>query len=324
MKIENYSLSLRSEYATTVTQSVQFETQLQNLAVEKETRRRDLAEQEREIIARLQYELLSRLLQIFCGCRGRDQAEARGFVIDDTPAQARQTASVRVVERRFESQSFEVNMGGCIQTSNRSIAIDVRLSMSKSFVQEREISETLFYDPLVLNFDGEIPELETTTFAFDIDNDGSADQVSRLREGNGFLALDRNGNGCIDAGCELFGTESGNGFVDLSAYDSDGNDWIDESDPVFEKLRIWTPGAGGRELVALGEAGIGAIYLGSAYTPMDYKSAENEALGRLKATGLYLYENGRSGVVGEVDLARRKQEEAPGLAQALSDLSATA
>ena len=54
-----------------------------------------------------------------------------------------------------------------------------------------------------------------------------------LGSGSGFLALDKNGNGKIDDGSELFGTKSGDGFADLAEYDSDGNGWIDEKGRVY-------------------------------------------------------------------------------------------
>lgn len=319
MKIEGYNLAMRSEHALTYSKSTLFESELQSLEVEKESDRRTLLEEERKLVARLQYELLSRLLRMFggCGCR---RVEPESMIVE-RPRQLVESARVRVIERQYEHQSFEVSMAGCIKTDTQSIAIDVNLSMSHTFVSEREISETLFYDPLVINFDGEIPQLSDRTFSFDIDNDGTEDQISCLKEGNGFLALDKNGNGCIDAGCELFGTEQGNGFVELSMHDEDGNDWIDENDPVFEKLRIWTETDGEKRLIGLGEAGVGAIYLGSAYTPMDYRNAENEALGRLHATGLFLHENGRSGVIGELDFAsQRASDSAEGLSQALASI----
>ena len=318
MKIENYTLSMRSEYASTYSKSTLFETELKSLAAEKEVERRKALDGELQLVARLRYELLNRLMRMFGG--GYRQAEPESMIVE-RPRQLVESARVRVIERQYEQHSFEVSMAGCIQTDTQSIAIDVNLAMSHTFVTEREISETVFYDPLVINFDGEIPQLSDTTFSFDIDNDGTEDQISRLKAGNGFLALDKNGNGCIDAGCELFGTEQGNGFVELSMHDSDGNDWIDENDPVFDKLRIWTEEEGEKRLIGLGEAGVGAIYLGSAYTPMDYRNAENEALGRLHATGLFLHENGRSGVIGELDFASQKaSDSAEGLSQALASI----
>ena len=123
-------------------------------------------------------------------------------------------------------------------------------------------------------------------------------------EGSGFLALDENGNGMIDNGSELFGTASGDGFADLSAHDSDGNGWIDENDPVYENLRIWTKDETGRDyLLGLKEANVGAIYLGSEKTEFQMTGgASDEITGVIRRTGVYLKESGGTGTLSHVDL----------------------
>jgi hypothetical protein len=90
---------------------------------------------------------------------------------------------------------------------------------------------------------------------FDVNADGVRDHVQWVRRGGdeGFLALDRSGNGLVDTGAELFGVgtplllEGGNapnGFVGLAQYDSrslGGNDdgLITEADAIWPQLRIW-------------------------------------------------------------------------------------
>jgi hypothetical protein len=63
-----------------------------------------------------------------------------------------------------------------------------------------------------------------------------------------FLALDKNGNGSIDSGYDLFGDVNinpvngkpfENGFEDLAQYDSNNDHVINSSDPIFERLRLW-------------------------------------------------------------------------------------
>ena len=63
-----------------------------------------------------------------------------------------------------------------------------------------------------------------------------------------FLALDRNGNGMIDNGAELFGnasslpdgTRATNGFAALAAYDTTHDGVIDANDPIWPSLLLWT------------------------------------------------------------------------------------
>ena len=75
-----------------------------------------------------------------------------------------------------------------------------------------------------------------------------------------FLALDKNGDGRMNDGSELFGTASGDGFKDLAAYDEDGNGWIDENDSIYSQLKIWTKDENGKDhLIDLKDADVGAI-----------------------------------------------------------------
>ena len=161
---------------------------------------------------------------------------------------------------------------------------------------------------MILSFNGELPNLDTQTFDFDIDMDGKSDQISKLKKGSGFLALDKNNNGIIDDGYELFGTQNGNGFIDLKRYDKDANGWIDENDSIFDSLRIWNKTKDEDTLVAIGEVGIGAIYLGYAEGDFDIKD-ESKTLGRIKSNGLFLNEDGTSGLVAQIDFAKQKPKE---------------
>ncbi len=141
-------------------------------------------------------------------------------------------------------------------------------------------------------------------FRFDLDSDGKLDTISFAAPGSGFLALDINENGSIDDGSELFGPKSGNGFNDLAAYDSDGNSWIDENDPIYNKLRIWSMDTSGAlKLEALGKVGVGAIYLGNVETSYRLLNNTNQERGTLARSGIFLNENGTAGTIQHVDLA---------------------
>ncbi len=200
-------------------------------------------------------------------------------------------------------QSMSFSAKGVVKTQDgRSINIDLELNLSSSFYAKNvEKIEGKFVDPLVINFDAPAAALTQTKFAFDIDNNGTSDQISNLMQGSGFLALDKNEDGTVNNGSELFGTESGNGFADLAAYDNDKNGWIDESDDIYDKLRIFTVDEAGKQsLVALGEKGIGALYLGNAKADYALGSIANpDAM--IRSTGVFLRENGTAGTMQHLD-----------------------
>lgn len=210
-------------------------------------------------------------------------------------------------EARSESERTTFEACGVVKTADgKEITVKVALSMSREFMEEKRISvragDARKVDPLVINFDGNAAQLTQTKFEFDLDADGRTEQVSFVKAGSGFLALDKNGNGTVDDGSELFGPTTGNGFTELAAYDQDGNQWIDEADDVYDRLRIWTKDDAGKDtLVGLGQRGIGAIWLGSVKTPFSLK-AGSELLGEVASTGLYLTESGQAGTVQQVDL----------------------
>lgn len=211
-------------------------------------------------------------------------------------------------ESHYESQKMSFSSEGTVKTADgREINFSLDLSMSREFTSRKDITVKAgdaLIDPLVINFDSAAAKLTDKKFSFDIDSDGTSDQISFLTRGSGFLALDSNSDGIINNGRELFGPNTGNGFSELAQYDSDGNNWIDENDPIFDKLRIWTKDDDGTDrLFAIGEKGIGAIYLGNVDTGFILKDTANTTLGEIRKTGIFLKENGTAGTINHIDLA---------------------
>ncbi|MGZ5057360.1 MAG: hypothetical protein ACXWFG_02115 [Methylobacter sp.] len=208
-----------------------------------------------------------------------------------------------------ESESASFSATGSIKTQDgQSIEFSVKLNMSREFRIETSSSITAGdpeqkVDPLVINFDGNAAELSQTRFEFDLDANGTPEQIATLKPGSSFLALDKNQDGVINNGSELFGPNSGNGFSELAKYDSDNNGFIDEADPIYKNLRIWQRNDdGSQQLIALGDKNIGAIYLGHATTPFQLRTAVNQSLGEITDTGIYLTENGKTGTVQQINL----------------------
>lgn len=209
-----------------------------------------------------------------------------------------------------EQEVTEYSTTGRVCTADgRELSFGVSVEMSRSFVKATESYQegcyTMLVDPLVINLDCAVAEVKDMKFYFDLDADGEEEEISELGAGSGYLALDKNGDGVINDGSELFGTKSGDGFADLAAYDVDKNGWIDEADEVFSKLKIWTKDEQGEnKLLDLKEAGVGAIYLGSADTRFSLNNEETNATNAvIRKTGVYLREDGTAGTVQHVDLA---------------------
>ena len=141
-------------------------------------------------------------------------------------------------------------------------------------------------DPLVLDLLG--TGIATFGLAqglhFDHDGDGLKEASAWIRPGAGVLMQDRNGDGALSNGAELFGdftpVNGGlaqvNGFQALSQYDRNQDGRIDPSDPIFAQLRVWqferdandqdvilNPDVAGH-LSALAELGINAINLNAS------------------------------------------------------------
>ncbi|NLB78439.1 MAG: hypothetical protein GX796_06225 [Clostridiaceae bacterium] len=207
-----------------------------------------------------------------------------------------------------EAESMSFNSSGSVKTADgRNINFNLNVNVSREFIRTEHLSiraGDALIDPLVINFNNASASLGDRNYSFDIDCDGNEDNIAFTGLGSGFLALDLNNNDIIDDGSELFGPQSGNGFSELAKYDQDQNGWIDENDQIFNKLRIWTlDDKGNKTLMALGQVGVGAIYLGNVGSEFGLKNSANVASGQIRSTGVFLKESGEAGTIQHVDLA---------------------
>jgi len=172
------------------------------------------------------------------------------------------------------------------------------------------------YTPLVLAFDSEPVAFSTAAGAFDLSGLEATIPTHWVSARTPWLALDRNGNGTIDDGRELFGSMTGlpgggrasNGFVALRALDDDGDGQITARDAAFERLLVWRDADQDRrsspqELVSAENAGLVAIRL-------DYRSVPRCTDGDCEVErASFVFRDGvgaeHEGTVVDVHLARR-------------------
>jgi hypothetical protein len=212
---------------------------------------------------------------------------------------------VQQVHHETETTAYRAT-GQVVTADGQAVSFDFQLGMHRDLTQQVNIDVLAGdaikkVDPIALNLNGGPVALSETRTAFDINSDGTAEKVALPAAGTYFLALDRNGNGTVDNGTELFGPATGSGFGELKTLDGDGNGWIDESDAAYASLRLWSGPDGATK--SLAEAGVGALYVGqSVSTQFDIRSGANETLGQVVSSSVYLGENGKPGALQQVDL----------------------
>ena len=133
--------------------------------------------------------------------------------------------------------------------------------------------------PLILDLDGDGVETigQTYNVHFDHNGDGLAERTGWASKDDGLLVHDLDGNGTIDNGAELFGSntllangqKAANGFEALRGLDGNNDGKIDSTDAVFAQLRIWKDAnqdgvTQDDELSTLEQAGVSSI--GTGYT----------------------------------------------------------
>lgn len=211
-----------------------------------------------------------------------------------------------------EETSFYAK-GRAVTEDGRSIDFNIDIMMSRSIMQYTSVPvlTSELTDPLVVNLGSAVANISDQRFRFDLDADGTEEDIALPAGGTAFLALDLNEDGKINDGNELFGAKSGDGFGDLRKYDGDGNGWIDENDEIFSKLKVWYKDADGQDvLMDLKSADIGAIYLGEQSTEFTMDGMDGVTDGVIRSTGFFLKESGGAGTVQHVDLATGPVQEA--------------
>lgn len=180
-------------------------------------------------------------------------------------------------------------------------------------------------DPFTLDLDGDGIETEGVStinpVMFDLKGTGVKQSVGWIKSDDGLLALDRNGNGLIDSGAELFGDattlttgpnagqKATDGFSALADLDSNGDGLISSLDAQFSALRVWrdlnqdgVSQAG--ELYTLAQLGIASINVSKTEHSTALSNGNVVAdLGSYTRSDGTQGEAGTAGQLADVDLA---------------------
>ena len=169
-------------------------------------------------------------------------------------------------------------------------------------------------DPIIidLNKNGITSTKLNNTIYFDHDNNNFKEASSWIDKGDTFLALDKNSNGLIDNGNELFGNhtisntrfkytnnKATNGYEALKAYDLNGDNVIDSKDEIYDKLLLWKDSNQNAitdkgELIKLKDSGIVSIDL-------NYKNTNTDEKGNtIKQSSTITFEDGFTTIANDV------------------------
>ncbi|MDQ1255977.1 MAG: hypothetical protein QG656_572 [Candidatus Hydrogenedentes bacterium] len=233
-------------------------------------------------------EIVQQILEMFNGFSqgGGSDAAVQSFMDGIYKGLSGQTGSAEVTQAVSASYQFEF-----------SFVFKGELQVEQAQVQES--------DPIVLDLDDDGIELThyTDGARFDISGSGAAVKTAFVTGGDAFLAIDRDGNGQIDSGRELFGDQLGaaNGFEQLRSFDTNGDSVVNRSDANFDALMLFRDNGDGKtekgELISLKDAGITEISLG-------YRNVNQQAMGgnRITQIASYQRQDGTRGLAADAVL----------------------
>jgi Ca2+-binding RTX toxin-like protein len=186
--------------------------------------------------------------------------------------------------------------------SLQSNLLDPITTVFQDFQKALGITTGILHDPIVLDLDGN--GLSTASVNqgvyFDQNADGLAEMSGWVSSGDGVLVLDRNSDGIINDGSELFGNKTpliaggtaSDGYQALADLDSNHDGKIDKSDTQFNQLQVMQ---GNGSLSSLGELGIQSLSL----TNTDIGGVQDIQGNTLYKTGSYTLTDGSTREMAE-------------------------
>ena len=215
-----------------------------------------------------------------------------------------------------EDRHFQIS--GSVVMTSEGLKVKGITSGNGTIIDDDRDDDPEDVDPIIidLNKNGITSTKLNNTIYFDHDNNNFKEATSWIDKGDAFLALDKNSNGLIDNGNELFGNHtisntkygekeannkdtSINGYEALKAYDLNGDNVIDSKDEIYDKLLLWKDSNQNAitdkgELIKLKDSGIVSIDL-------NYKNTNTDEKGNtIKQSSTVTFEDGSTTIANDV------------------------
>lgn len=243
---------------------------------------------------------------------GKDIGDTLKGLIGDPEALARIAGALAEKLKDIILPTERDVLDGLLKIGNALAGLGNGIGQSVSDLINAASAFTRRVDPLTLDLDGD--GLETVgidpnnPILFDHDGDGIKTATGWVAPDDGFLVLDRNGNGLIDNGTELFGDSTPlygggtavDGFASLAQEDTNADGRVDANDARFADLRIWRDlnqngisEAG--ELITLQDAGIVSLHTGKTENAVTLPNGN-----QIADLGGYVKADGSTGAMVEI------------------------
>jgi hypothetical protein len=233
---------------------------------------------------------------------------------DDTIIGGTGTSDVAVFAGTQASYTVATNAGVVTITDNQpsidgNDGVDTVIGIEKAeFKGGVQVGIT---SPIVLDLNGDGVSLvddRDTKVSFDWDDDGKRNQTGWIGKDDGFLFIDRDGNGTVTNGGELSFTgdkEDAKSDLDgLRAFDSNFDGSFSTDDDKFDQFEIWRDENGDgqsdpNEVLSLTAAGIASINLSGDAVNKDWAWGQNITIN----TGMFTRTDGTAGAFSDVALS---------------------
>jgi hypothetical protein len=225
--------------------------------------------------------------------------------IDDQSFQRGDYLSVEQWQSHEQHLNYQVK--GVLNINDQVLSLNYSFSLSNTHesYSKVEMSAAALKDPIILQFGSQgLGRIEGHK-SFHINQDNTVDALPLFSGDVGYLVYDKSQNNQADDGSELFGPQTGQGFLELTALDSNKNGFIDAEDEQFEQLYLWQPSednSQAEQWLSLKEAKIQAISLSTSTTPFDFYDQQGKIEAQLRQSSFSISDNGIGRGVHQVDV----------------------